>query len=186
MKSHVKSDSRLCVLVEAPTTGTQSFGHLLDEAHNVWDTFKSAYNCLAGVESTKFRLVVLVGSRIDLLAKAVDKGKLLWPEWNPMVVQVQTNGRQSDRARPTYAVVFAPPCEHTPTEPTVIQLPKASSAASAKYCLHLRCTESNCMWRPASARLPTGSNMPVDQSMDIHGEDSESGRLEDGRNERHG
>ena len=71
--------------MEAPTTGTQSFGHLLDEAHNVWDTFKSAYNCLAGVESTKFRLVVLVGSRIDLLAKAVDKGKLLWPEWTQWV-----------------------------------------------------------------------------------------------------
>jgi hypothetical protein len=88
VKSHVNSDSRLCVLVEAPTTGTQSFGHLLDEAHNVWDTCMSAYNCLAGVGSTKFGLVVLVMSRIDWLAKALDKGKLLWPEWNPMVVQV--------------------------------------------------------------------------------------------------
>ena len=27
------------------------------------------------------------------------------------------------------------------------------------------------MWRPASARLPTGSNMAVDQSTDIHLED---------------
>jgi hypothetical protein len=171
VNSHMKSDSRLCVLVEAPTTETQSFGHLMDEAHNVWDTFKSAYHGLTGMESTKFRLVVLVGSRIDLLAKAADKGKLLWPEWNPMVVQVQTNDKQSDFVRPTYAVVFAPPGEHTPTEPTVIHLPKVSSVAVAKFCLHLRCTEANCMWRPADARPPTGSNMPVDQSMDIDGED---------------
>jgi hypothetical protein len=171
VNSHLKPDSRMCVLVEAPTTDTQSFGHLLDEARNVWDTFKNADTCLTGMGSTKFRLVVLVGSRIDLLAKAVDKGKLLWPEWNPMVVQVQTNDKQSDLARPTYAVVFAPPGEHTPTEPTVIQLPKANSIGSAKFCLHLRCTEANCMWRPAAERPLTGSNMPVDQCMDIHGDD---------------
>ena len=112
--------------------------------------------------------VVWVGGRFGLLAMAVDKGKMLWTQWNPVVVQLQTKDRQSDRVRPTYALVFAPPSELTQTEPNVIQVPRFSRKDATQYGCHLRCQEEHCIWRPEPAR---GSTLPGDQGMDFHTDD---------------
>ena len=140
----------------------------MDEAHHVWDTFRGQYHSVQGIGPTKFRCVVLVGGRFDLLAKAVDKGKMLWTQWNPVVVQLQTKDRQSDRVRPTCALVFAPPSELTQTEPNVIQVPRFNRKDTTQYGRHLRCQEEHCIWRSEPAR---GSTLPADQDMDFHTDD---------------
>ena len=40
-------------------------------------------------DQTKFRIVILVGRRYDLLAKAADRGSVLWPKWSQIVAQLK-------------------------------------------------------------------------------------------------
>ncbi len=167
LKEKVQSDCRVSLLLDVPTTSVSSFCHLMDLAQELTETYRVAALAAVGTESKKFRCTLLLGGRWDLIAKAVEKGKTLWPQWPAFVVQLQTKDRQSDRTRPTYAVVFAPPGEHTTSEPTILKVPPISAATTGECGLRLRCTERDCKWRPEAAR-PTGV---VDASMELNQED---------------
>ena len=45
----------------------------------------------------------------------------------------------------------------SPTEPTVVTLPKQSASETTKCRLSLRCTEARCLWRPEPARAEVGA-----------------------------
>ena len=122
----------------------------------------------------KFRLVVLVGSRFDLLAKSMAKMKQALPSWSSIVVQVQRRERQSEKIRPGYAVVAVPPGEMTATEPTVLTLPRLSAGHCRKFALHLRCTEAQCQWRPESLRGGASERAAEDGACEIDQDDKEN------------
>ena len=116
----------------------------------------------------KFRIVVVVGRRYDLLAKTADRGSILWPKWSQLVVQLKKRDTQSHKVRPAYAVVIAPASD-VGVEPTSIVLPKDSGALVARECLNLRCTESNCPYRKAA--LDAKDAQAVDRNDEIGEED---------------
>ena len=148
---------RFVCLVEAPTTKTASFGHLMDTVADVWGALKAANG---GEPLQKFRLVILVGSRFELIVKATEKVKAN-PDWSAIVVQLQRRDRQSDRSRPSYAVVAAPASDLTATEPTVVTLPRQTTSQTSKFALNLRCTEAECCWRPEQLRA-TANNLAAE------------------------
>ena len=176
-----KSPERICLLVEAPTTGIVGFGPLLDDAFSFWTAYGEG--CREnGAEPSKCRCIILVGSRWDLIAKCMEKGSKLWPAWSFMVVQVQHRDRQSMRARPAYAVVGAPSGELSHTELTVMTPPRTTAKAASKYGLHMRCTEAACKWRPQAYRAEAGDRATENAKCDIEPDDCEH-LLEDMFNE---
>ena len=121
-------------MVQAPTTAVGDFSHLLDIAKLASDAYLSGTG--SGAEQVKFRIVVLVGRRYDLLAKIEDRCAVLWPKWSLMVVQLQKRDAQSHKVRPSHAVVLAQPADIT-SEPTGITLPKCGGCESGRqYALH--------------------------------------------------
>lgn len=158
-------------LVEAPTTNATSFGHLLEVAAQAFQTLRTSHEGHTGSELVKFRMVVLIGSRFDLIAKTFEKLSKLFPAWSTIVVQLQRRERQSDRARPSYAVVSAPAGELTATEPTVITLPRSSAKESSRIGIGMRCTESGCLFRPEAARANISDEAHEDASCEIDKDD---------------
>lgn len=166
-----KPFARSICLVEAPTTHPTSFGHFMELAAKAFGALNGSHNRLTGTNLTKFRLVVLVGTRFDLIAKALDKIKTSLPTWSSMVVQLQRRDRQSDRVRPTYAVVAAPVGELTATEPTVMALPRSSAKEAVRLGISMRCTESQCHWRPEATRTSIADEAHEDTACEIDKDD---------------
>ena len=160
---------RACMLLEAPTTSVGGFAPLVDVAVKV---LQHLVTKAGEPNSSKFRCVVLVNRCHDLIFKAIEKFKNGLPTWEYVTVQVQTKERQAatGKLRPGYAVVFAPPNELSQTELTVLQVPRLAGAAS-KYCLHMRCTEAECLWRPVGSRAGAGAEAAADQGYEIDVED---------------
>ena len=137
----LQNTSRGFVMVEAPTTAVGDFSHLLDIAKQASDAYLSGTG--SGGEQMKFRIVVLVGRRYDLLAKIEDRGSVLWPKWSLMVVQLRRRDTQSHKVRPSDAVLLAQPADIL-AEPTSIALPKCGGNLIADQGVYMRCTGSNC------------------------------------------
>ena len=143
-KERLQNTSRSFILVEAPTTHIGYFSQLLDLAKQACDAYLSGTG--SGAEQVKFRIVVLVGRRYDLLAKISDRGSVLWPKWSLMVVQLRKRDTQSHKLRPSYAVVLAQPADLA-AEPTGITLPKCGGSVTADQGVNMRCTEAKCPYR---------------------------------------
>ena len=119
-KGVLQAACRACVLVQAPTTSNSAFGHLMEVAKQASDLYIGGTGSPG--DQTKVRIVILVGRRYDLLAKAEDRGSVLWPKWSQIVVQLKKKDTQSLKVKPTYAVIIAPPTDFF-LEPTGIVLP---------------------------------------------------------------
>ena len=87
-RAPLQNTSRAFVVVQTPTTTSGDFSQLLDIAKQVSDSYLSGTD--SGVTRIQFRIVVLVGERYDLIAKMEERGKMLWPEWTFIVVQLRT------------------------------------------------------------------------------------------------
>ena len=111
--------------------------------------------------------MVLFGSRFELIARATERARTIWPQGHSCVVQLTRRDRQSSRVKPTYAVVMMPMGEGG-NEPVSVFM-QGCSRTSSQAGLRLRCTEADCPWRPESAR-PDGSS-PVDEQMEFEQED---------------
>ena len=156
----LKSESRIVVLLEAPTTTVSGISHLFDVAKEVWDRYQQGAGAGASGQ-TRFRLVVLFGSRWDLLTKAMERAKVLWPQWATMVAQIQRRAWQTSRDRPTYALVICPIVEASAREPTVVQIPFSKNAIKNQGC-GLRCTEVTCPWRQSDVGNASDDKREID------------------------
>ena len=90
-KGVLQAADRAFVLVQAPTTSNSAFGHLLEVAKQASDWYIGGTGSPG--DQTKVRIVILVGRRYDLLAKAEDRGRVLWPKWSQTVVQLKKKAR---------------------------------------------------------------------------------------------
>lgn len=147
----MQSADRVVCLVEAPTSSMSGFITLIDVARKAYMALSEAYEREGFGPVEKWRTIVMVGSRFELIAKAIDKFKE-YQGWSVIVVQLQRRDRQSARSRPAYAVVGAPSVELSSLELAVMVVPKLSAADTNSFSLALRCTESQCQWRPADKR----------------------------------
>ena len=165
----IETAGRFLCIVEAPSTTPAAVGTLLDTAFQAFTALSTANNNATGKALQKFRLVVMVGSRFDLIAKAMTKIKAEKPTWQTIVVQLQRRDRQTASAGPNYAVVAGPPGELTTSEPTVVNLPRA--CGHREFGFRLRCTNSQCQWRPESLRGEVCALAAEDASCEIDNED---------------
>lgn len=166
----VQSADRVVCLVEAPTSSMTGFITLIDVASKAYTALSEAYTREGFGPAHKWRTVVLVGNRFELVAKAIDKFKEM-QGWSAIVVQLQRRERQSARSRPTYAVVGAPTVELSSLEPAVMLVPKQSVSDTNSFSLALRCTESQCRWRPADKRDGAADLAAMDGLCEIAEED---------------
>jgi hypothetical protein len=160
-RAPLQNTSRAFVVVQTPTTTSGDFSQLLDIAKQVSDSYLSGTD--SGVTRIQFRIVVLVGERYELLAKMQERGKLLWPEWTFIVVQLRKEVLQSHTVRPSYAVVLALPGDIL-EEPTTITLPKCLIAEQG---VNMRCTEANCPYRKTVLDAAAAKKVSQDDEIQI-------------------
>ena len=168
-KDDMQHAARSFIVVEAPTTSVHSFAHLLEVAKSGSDLYLAGTGSGGNELQCKIRIVLLVGRGYDLVAKAEDRGSVLWPQWHQMVVQLKKRDTQSHKVKPRYAVVIAP-VQDVSHEPIVLALPKVSGKMAVKQCLNLRCTESNCPYR--SKALDAAEAKKVGENGEVKQEDS--------------
>jgi hypothetical protein len=171
-KEALQGACRAFVLVEAPTAYLSSFSYLLETAKQICDMYLDGTGSVR--DQCKLRIVVLVGRRLDLLAKTEERANVLWPKWSNLVIQLKKRDTQSHKVKPAYAVLIAP-AQDVVGEPTSIVLPRDSATSVARECLNLRCTESNCPYR--KVKLDAVDAIMVDTNTEI-GEDDRFNMLE--------
>ena len=137
-QNDMQNNARAFIVVEAATTSVNAFAHMLADAKRLTDLYLAGSGNGGNEHQYKIRVLLLVGRRQELMAKAREKQRVLWPQWSQMVVQLKKRDTQSHRIKPHYAVVIAPvrdvsPRAHCPCPP-------------------LRCTESNCQEPPVAPR----------------------------------
>ena len=84
--------SRAFVLMDKLTNTVLHFQEMLALAKDITDAYLAGAS--SGPEQSKIRLLILVGRRLDLLAKVEDRGTVLWPRWTFMVVQLRKRETQ--------------------------------------------------------------------------------------------
>ena len=80
-KDPLQAAAHALLVVEAPTTSVSSFSHLLGVAKSLTDLYVAGTGNGGNVNQCKIRILILVGRRFDLVAKADDRGSALWPLW---------------------------------------------------------------------------------------------------------
>jgi len=174
--------NRSVILLDCPTTSLKGFIGMLEAAGKMWEAIRSTAD-----EYTRFRVVVLIGSRFELIAKLTEKVKQYFGNsFQTMVVQLKSKDRQSERSKPTYAVMCLPGCEISQNEHTAVSVTgKKYKSENKLWKYALRCTEAHCRWRPEALRGGAQSKAETDPNMEIDPEDridvlsSLMGELED-------
>ena len=151
----LSTQPRVVVVVEAHTSDIASFTQLLDLAHQIWQQYEQGHGCGPGPDRQfKFRIIVLLGTRFDLLAKASSKATTLWPRWSKMLVQLQARDWQTSRHRPGVALVLCPSREvHKTREPVCVNLAPISKSVISAQSLLVRCADEQCPWREKQADI---------------------------------
>lgn len=167
----VAAAPRVFVLVDGITTEKDSFGHMLDVAKIVWDLYAAGTGAGPGGQ-TKFRVVVMLGSRWDLFDKVAKKKDTLWPRWAKFKAQVETRGWQSRCVHPSDVIVLCPQ-EDQGREPTVVKV-DLCKADLASEGVRQTCSDAACQWRVkadlASHEPQTGEdNIGADDRIDLLG-----------------
>ena len=160
----MSTQRRVVVLVGGITTEKEAFGTMVDVAKQVWDQYAEGTGASPEAQSL-FRIVVLLGSRWDLLDKVAKKAAALFPKWSKFKMQIETRDWQSRNFRPGDVFVMCP-AEEVQRESTVIGV-KFCKDALASEGIRLRCNEPECKWRSRSQGL-TG---PREDEADVHEDD---------------
>ena len=159
----MSTQRRVVVLVDGITTEKEAFGTMVDVAKQVWDQYAEGTGASPEAQS-KFRIIVLLGSRWDLLDKVAKKAAALFPKWSKFKIQCESRDWQSRNSRPGDAIVMCP-AEEVQREPTVIGV-KFCKDAFASEGVRLRCNEPGCKWRSCRQGLTGPNEEPADVNED--------------------
>jgi hypothetical protein len=159
----MSTQARVVVLVDAITTEREAFGTMVDVAKQVWDLYAQGTGASPGAQ-TKFRIIILLGSRWDLLDKVAKKAASLFPKWMKFKVQIEGRDWQSRGSRPSDAIVLCP-VEDLQREPTVLQV-RFCKEAFASEGVRLRCNDPTCAWRSCKAGLTGSGEEPANVGED--------------------
>ena len=138
----LSEDARLVVLVDGVTTEKVAFGNLIDVAKVAWDQYQQ----ICGKDASKFRLVVVLGSRWELIDQILKKHKELWPTWAKFKVMVQQRSYQTRQSPPLDVVVLCPPREVGNQEPVSLCVSQKKTSLTSQ-CVRMRCTDKTCAFR---------------------------------------
>ena len=146
----VSSTARTSVVLDMVSTNSSVAADAVGTAHELWLMYQQGM----GLNRTRFRILVLCGSRFDLVHKVQSKVMSVFPvNWICAFVQVRQTETQSLRSRPAYAMIVCPPEEISAEELTVLDLSHIKRKKRfAEEGIFLRCTESSCPLRCESAR----------------------------------
>ena len=150
MERPLRTCPRATVVVAAPTSGWTSISAYMNTAHQIIQKFHSGSGDPTGQH--KIRVVILPGSRFDVMAKIQDKLSSTYPQasWTVMTVQLQRRSTQTWNSKPTYAMVLIDKKDLGDGECVSITLPKTSSRMMRVEGLNLRCTDKACPLRPTA------------------------------------
>ena len=144
----VSQDSRLVVLVDCVTTEKVAFNNLIDVAKLAWDQYQQICGA-GGADASKFRLVVVLGSRWDLIDKVLNKHNSLWPTWAKLKVMVQQKSYQTRQSQPLDVVLLCPPQEVGKQEPVSLSVSQTKASLTSQ-CVRMQCADKDCLFREKS------------------------------------
>ena len=161
--------SRVVVLVDGITTEKEAFAHMIDVAKNVWDQYAAGTGA-GPTGQTKFRIVILLGSRWDLFDKVSKKKAALFPKWAKFKAQVEARGWQSRCVHPSDVIVLCP-MEDLGRESTLVKV-DLRKADIANEGVRDVCSDAGCPWRAAAAQgtqepAEGEPNIDVDDKVDL-------------------
>ena len=150
LKPVVPQCNRVVILVAAQTSTLNANKSYLDTVTKIWDLYGTGENHEAG--KYKFRAVILVMHRFDLLDKLQKHVDQLWPKNDiaQMVVQLQRREKQSATFKPGYALVLGAPSDFWPSVPCQVLLPKAMAKQVVAQGVLTKCTNPKCPLRGSS------------------------------------
>ena len=146
------SCSRATVVIAAPTSGWQVINNYMSLAQELFKAYKTGGGG-AGCQH-KFRIVLLVGGRFDIISKVQEKARTLFPASAAFITVLQRSAGQTWTRRPSYVITLAERADCTSPVPTVIVLGRASAKIVVQESLALRCNREECSMCDARASEP--------------------------------
>jgi len=105
------------------------------------------------------RIMILLGTRWDMITKVCDKAKTAWPKHAWFVTQLLRTCSQTWRTRPTFALTLLEKADIVTGAPAVLTLPKASPKDVLEEGLQLRCNCKSCPLRPTDGAEPSPDDL---------------------------
>jgi hypothetical protein len=147
------SCSRVAVVIAAPTSGWSVISNYMQLAADLANKYKTGSGSVGGQH--KFRILILVGHRFDIIAKVLEKARVLFKTSTAFVTVLQRRAGQTWTRRPSYAVTLAEKADCTSPVPTVIQVQgTAWRQLLVQESLALRCNRDECRMCDARAAEP--------------------------------
>ena len=150
MEVPLRTCPRATIVLAAPTSGWNVISAYMKTAHDIIQMFHNGNGDPTGQH--KIRVVILPGTRFDMMAKIQDKLSSTYPQaaWTVMTVQLQRRSTQTWNSKPTYAMVLVDRKDLGDGECVSLSLAKASSRILRKEGANLRCKDKACPLRPAA------------------------------------
>ena len=138
--------SRAAVIILAPTSSWGVISNYIEQAASLVNLYKA--RCVAEGSQHKMRIMILLGTRWDLITKVHDKAQNVWPNRALFVTLLQRTSSQTSRLRPTFALTLLEKEDIATGVPTVLTVPKTSPKDVLEEGLQLRCNCKSCPFRP--------------------------------------
>ena len=157
----MKTKSRVVVLVDGvgeqrqrQSTYERKFNHMMEVARDIWSLYVQGSGA-APAHQNKFRIIILLGSRWELLEKVAKVIKNRFPQWVRFKTQIdERHGWQSVKCSPDDAIVLCP-AEEMSQECNVIHV-MCKKRDYVKEGVNMMCTNTACTWRSCAKSQTLG------------------------------
>jgi len=144
--------SRAAVIIVAPTSGWAVISNYMQQAADLLQVYKSG--CGGTGSQHKMRILILPGSRWDVIAKVQEKAKSVCLNHALFVTQLQRKTSQTWTSRPSFALTLVEKTDIATGVPAALTVPKASTKDVLQEGLQLRCNCKSCPFRPTGGAEP--------------------------------
>ena len=142
----IQTVSRVAVVIAAPTSNWSVIKTYMEHAALVVEAYQKGTGDPAGDGQQKVRVLILLGPRLDMMAKVIEKSEKLFPTmhtWTSTIVRCE---RQTLYHKPSYVAVIASRTE-VESLPNQVQLRRPGQERFTTECINARCDDPKCPLR---------------------------------------
>ena len=145
--------SRAALVIAVPTSGWAVISNYMQHAADFIAVYKAG--CGGTGTQHKLRILLLTGSRWDVIARIQEKAKSVWPNHALFITQLQRRASQTWTSRPSFALTFVEKADLGLGVPACLITPKATTTEVLQEGLQLRCKRKACSFRPIGGAEPS-------------------------------
>ena len=165
IRGQLMPSQKVAILVDAPTSKIRVLADHLD---------KVSLMCKSWTVQ-RYRVLIPVGSRLDLLSTVDTKMRVCFPDLHHFTVQlVHGASRQKRNKRPQYLHFAATQDYIESNEIIPEQVPALSAKAKKVEFCRLRCMDSQCAHRPTTELDALRAKARITERDEIHGDDQDT------------